>query len=130
MRAMAGLTSRKRPSYPVSPSDSPDRGRPRVAVPAPALVPCEGLGNKRQLKLRDEDKLIDITLKVAGTEIRAHKLLLASCSPYLEGLLAGNFVEAEQDVVALPELNGAAVAAVIDACYTGNQTLHKCIILI
>ena len=122
MRAMA---SRKRPSYPVSPSDSPDRGRPRVAVPAPALVPCEGLGNKRQLKLRDEDKLIDITLKVAGTEIRAHKLVLASCSPYLKGLLAGNFVEAEQDVVALPELNGAAVAAVIDACYTGTIEMTR-----
>mgnify|MGYP002835327806 CR=1 FL=1 len=94
-------------------------------MPAPALVPCEGLGNKRQLKLRDEDKLIDITLKVAGTEIRAHKLVLASCSPYLEGLLAGNFVEAEQDVVALPELNGAAVAAVIDACYTGTIEMTR-----
>ena len=116
-------SSRKRPSYPVSPTDSPAALRPRTAVNLPTLVPCTGLVNTGQLKLREQDKLIDVTLKVGdggGIEIRAHKMLLALCSPYLEGLLAGSFAEAGQDVVELQGVDGAAATVVIDACYTGT----------
>jgi hypothetical protein len=110
----------KRPSS-SSPADSPAPTRPRLAAQAPTLVPCEGLGSAGQLKLREQNKLIDVTLKVgaAGTELRAHRMVLALASPYLEGLLAGQFAESRQDTVELKDLDGAAVAGVIDACYTG-----------
>jgi hypothetical protein len=92
-------------------------------------VPCEGLGNPGCHTLREQDSLIDIVLEVGGhaggpaVSIRAHKVVLAGYSPYMEGLLAGAFCEASQDSVQLHDMDGAAVSAVVDACYTGSVSL-------
>lgn len=39
---------------------------------------------------REQDEFIDVTIECDGGEIRAHKIVLAACSPYLRGILSSD----------------------------------------
>ena len=45
---------------------------------------------------REEGKFLDITLLVGGRKIKAHKNVLVSLSPYLDGLLTSGLAESAE----------------------------------
>jgi hypothetical protein len=104
--AAASSSKRKRPSASASPAESPAKRRSTrgsggasaettVADP-PTLVPVappeEGWSGTLR-RAREDGKFIDITLLVDGRKIPAHKLVIVSHSPYLDGLLTSGLAE-------------------------------------
>lgn len=64
--------------------------------------------------------MTDVTLVSDGTEVPAHKLLLAAASDYFAAMFTGGMVEAGRDRVEIQGLDPAALKMLVDYCYTGN----------
>ena len=73
--------------------------------------------------LREENTLCDITLKVEGKAIVAHRALLASVSPFFKALFTREFKEVNQDVIEIKEVSFRGMKLVIDCCYTSRLQL-------
>lgn len=71
-------------------------------------------------RLRQEGKLLDITLDVENTKIEAHKIILATASKYWERMLTGSFRETNEGIIPLPELKAKTVTTVLEYMYTGE----------
>ena len=69
-----------------SPSSS-SSSRPSYRNPIHGSKCLEGLSSLQKL-----DALTDITLVAGGTEVKAHKNVLAACSPYFYAMFTGMFV--------------------------------------
>jgi len=67
------------------------------------------MGDKYQ-ELRESNTLCDVTLKVQGTELAAHKIILAAKSPYFKAMFTTCFSERQQSLIELDksrtEING------------------------
>lgn len=104
----AGTEGREGPCAapdPAPPICSPEaeRSRPRQAWPT---APMEGHSvshnSKRHYhdafvamsRMRQRGLLCDIVLHVAAKEIRAHKVVLASCSPYFHAMFTSKYTPA------------------------------------
>lgn len=65
---------------------------------------CTCDANKKEDKyqeLRESKTLCDVTLKVQGTEVAAHKIVLAAKSPYFRAMFTTCFSERQQSVIEL-----------------------------
>lgn len=92
------------PPPPPPPAPEAERARPRQPRPA---APMEGHSvahnSKRHYhdafvamsRMRQRGLLCDVVLRVAATEIRAHKVVLASCSPYFHAMFTSKRDERE-----------------------------------
>ncbi|MEM7313101.1 MAG: BTB/POZ domain-containing protein, partial [Planctomycetota bacterium] len=70
-------------------------------------------------EMKKEDCLTDITLSLCdGSEIRAHRVILAAGSPYFKVMFTSGFKEAKQNVIQLPSLAPDAVNTIVDMLYT------------
>ena len=75
--------------------------------------------------MRQTEDMCDITLKVEEISFKAHKLILAGCSPYFRSMFGQKkFTEADRDNVTIdPEgqlgIKAKAVGQLIDYIYTG-----------
>ena len=57
---------------------------------------------KDEMKLLwEEENLFDITLEVDGQSIQAHKVVLASHSPYFRAMFCGKFQDASNNSIEL-----------------------------
>ena len=132
--AAASGAKRKRPSFPISPSDSPAKRRSQsrgaTADPPTLVTVPPPHGSQWCVSLhaaREDDKFIDIKLLVGGRKIPAHKAVLVSFSPYLDGLLTCGLAESTQTghemAVGDESTNGRAVEAIVDLMYTGKLSL-------
>ncbi len=68
--------------------------------------------------LREEGTLCDIELQAEGKTISAHRVVLASVSPYFKALFTGGFKEANQKVINLKEVSFNGLKTIIDCCYS------------
>lgn len=87
---------------PALPARSPEAERARPRQPRPG-APMEGHSvahnSKRHYhdafvamsRMRQRGLLCDVVLRVAATEIRAHKVVLASCSPYFHAMFTSKY---------------------------------------
>jgi hypothetical protein len=140
--AAASGSTRKRRSVPATPADSPakrrtTRGSNSAATSAaaapvadpPTLVPVEGEWGTFMRSARDQGKFIDITLLVGGRKIPAHKNVLVSLSPYLDGMLTSGLAESQQggDELRIGDdsTDGRAVEAIVDCFYSGQLSLSR-----
>jgi len=64
--------------------------------------------------------LCDITLVAEGREIRAHKTVLAACSPYFASMFMSNLKERYQDVIELKNITFQSLETLISFCYTSR----------
>jgi hypothetical protein len=64
--------------------------------------------------------LSDVSLKVQGEEVRAHKLILAARSPVFERMFATSMVESTTGIVQIEDMSGLAVRRLCEFMYTGS----------
>ncbi len=58
--------------------------------------------SQKEMKLLWEDgDLFDITLEVGGQSIQAHKVFLATHSPYFKAMFCGSFIDAKKNSIEL-----------------------------
>ena len=135
---MPTTRGRKR-SLPATPAASPEkspankcaRGRGGAAAADPptlvtAAPPPQGWSYSLR-SAREAGKLVDITLIAGGCKIPAHKVVLASHSPYLNGLLTSGLAESKQGGDELKigdaDTDGRAVEALVDCMYSGQLSV-------
>uniref|UniRef100_H2R9L2 Kelch like family member 17 n=1 Tax=Pan troglodytes TaxID=9598 RepID=H2R9L2_PANTR len=127
-----------RPDPPASCSPEAERTRPRQARPA---APMEGAvqllsreghsvahNSKRHYhdafvamsRMRQRGLLCDIVLHVAAKEIRAHKVVLASCSPYFHAMFTNEMSESRQTHVTLHDIDPQALDQLVQFAYTAE----------
>ena len=75
--------------------------------------------------LRNHQELCDIVLCVGNMEIHAHRLVLASCSPYFYAMFTNNLAESKQSVVTLKGMDPKCVETLIDFAYTADITVNE-----
>ena len=67
----------------------------------------------------------DVVLDVGGEKIPAHKLILATKSPYFRALLYGEMREASQEEVTLLDIPLAPFKRVLEYAYTGKLEIEE-----
>ncbi|XP_049986000.1 kelch-like protein 17 isoform X3 [Alexandromys fortis] len=126
------------PPAPAACSPEAERARPRQARPA---APMEGAmqllsreghsvahNSKRHYhdafvamsRMRQRGLLCDIVLHVAAKEIRAHKVVLASCSPYFHAMFTNEMSESRQTHVTLHDIDPQALDQLVQFAYTAE----------
>lgn len=69
--------------------------------------------------LRKQNLLCDVTLVADSAEIPAHKMVLASCSPYFYAMFTG-FTESRADKITIQGVDGQALQLLIDYVYSAE----------
>ncbi|CAH0564270.1 unnamed protein product [Brassicogethes aeneus] len=69
--------------------------------------------------MRKQKLLCDVTLVADSVEIPAHKMVLASCSPYFCAMFS-SFEESRQDRITLQEVDHQALLLLIEYAYTSE----------
>jgi hypothetical protein len=123
---------RKRASHPPTAANSPAARRARgggaaAAAEPPTLVEVEGKWAEAMQGTREKGQFLDVTLLAGQQKIAAHKTIIVSYSPYLEGLLTSGLAESAQagDEVRVGDAStdGSAVEAIVDCFYSGKLAL-------
>lgn len=76
-------------------------------------------------KMRQKGELCDVTLIANTEEIKAHKVVLASCSPYFESMFIGEFSEPDGEPIIIDEVSEDALKAMVDFAYTSRIKLSN-----
>ncbi|XP_014271032.1 kelch-like protein 17 isoform X2 [Halyomorpha halys] len=71
-------------------------------------------------KMRHNIQMTDITLKVGDVSIHAHRIVLASTSPYFYAMFNGDMSERLSREVVLHEVDVMALQLLVDYSYTGG----------
>lgn len=75
-------------------------------------------------ELRKEGALCDIVFRVKGQEFRAHRVVVASCSPYLRAMFTCGMKESNQQEIELKEIEPYAMEAILTFAYTGEIVVN------
>lgn len=88
----------------------------------PTLPPAEGLTTESvssaMKRMRGEGKLLDVTLVAEGSQIRAHKLVLAAPSTYFATQFNGNW--SNNDTISLDDITYQILSIIVDFAYADN----------
>ncbi|XP_076848127.1 kelch-like protein 17 isoform X2 [Brachyhypopomus gauderio] len=71
-------------------------------------------------RMRQRGLLCDIVLHVASKEIKAHKVVLASCSPYFHAMFTNEMSESRQTHVTLHDMDPQALEQLVQYTYTAE----------
>ena len=71
-------------------------------------------------QLYDTQTLCDITLIAEGSQIKAHRSVLAACSPYFASMFTSNLRESQEDTIELKNITLSSLKALITFCYTSS----------
>uniref|UniRef100_A0A3B4E8K3 BTB domain-containing protein n=1 Tax=Pygocentrus nattereri TaxID=42514 RepID=A0A3B4E8K3_PYGNA len=71
-------------------------------------------------RMRQRGLLCDIVLHVANKEIKAHKVVLASCSPYFHAMFTNEMSESRQTHVTLHDIDPQALEQLVQYAYTAE----------
>ena len=71
-------------------------------------------------QLRKDGRLCDISFKIGGHTFIAHRVVLASVSPYLRAMFTCGMRESSQHEIELRDIEPQAMAALIEYAYTGK----------
>ncbi|KPP57561.1 hypothetical protein Z043_124701, partial [Scleropages formosus] len=71
-------------------------------------------------RMRQRGLLCDIVLHVASKEIKAHKVVLASCSPYFHAMFTNEMSESRQTHVTLHDIDPQALEQLVQYAYTAE----------
>lgn len=68
--------------------------------------------------MRRDQQLCDVLIEVDGGRLPAHRVVLASLSPYFKAMFTSNLAESRQDTVQLKGVDYDSLAALINYAYT------------
>ncbi|XP_059820839.1 kelch-like protein 2 isoform X3 [Hypanus sabinus] len=71
-------------------------------------------------ELRSQNLLCDVTLVAEDTEIPAHRVVLAACSPYFHAMFTGEMSESKAKRVRIKEVDKWTLNILIDYVYTAE----------
>lgn len=71
-------------------------------------------------QLRKEGQLCDVTFRIGGDTFTAHRVVVASVSPYLRAMFTCGMKESSQDEIELRDIEPQAMSALINYAYTGE----------
>ncbi|GJQ83409.1 hypothetical protein Trydic_g14191 [Trypoxylus dichotomus] len=71
-------------------------------------------------KMKQHGQLCDVTLKVGLETFKAHRVILASVSPYFFAMFNGNMKEHSSTEVILHDIDPTAIEMLLDFSYTGQ----------
>ncbi|XP_019853495.1 PREDICTED: kelch-like protein 2 [Amphimedon queenslandica] len=71
-------------------------------------------------QLRRDNQLLDIRFRIGDHAFSAHRVVLASCSPYLRAMFTCGMKESTQDEIMLRDIEPQAMELLIDFAYTGE----------
>ncbi|MBN3307339.1 KLH17 protein, partial [Amia calva] len=71
-------------------------------------------------RMRQRGLLCDIVLHVGSKEIKAHKVVLASCSPYFHAMFTNEMSESRQTHVTLHDIDPQALEQLVQYAYTAE----------
>ncbi|KAK6048285.1 BTB/POZ domain protein, partial [Cooperia oncophora] len=66
------------------------------------------------------DVLCDVTLVAEGTRIKAHRIVLSTCSDYFKAMFTNNMAEIRKEEIEMVNVESGALIALIDFCYSGR----------
>lgn len=72
-------------------------------------------------QMLDDQAFVDCTLACEGRLIKAHKMILAACSPYLHTILEEN--TSKHPIIFLPHLKYTDIRALVDYMYCGEVNI-------
>lgn len=75
--------------------------------------------------MRAHRDLCDIMIHVGNRTIHAHKLVLASCSPYFRAMFTSEMIECKQTEIKIQDVDEDALATLIDFCYTAQIVIEE-----
>lgn len=76
-------------------------------------------------RMKNRDELCDVELIVDGNRLRAHKLILASFSPYFHAMFTGQLAESQTNTVTLHDINFEALKILVDYTYTSVIDINQ-----
>ena len=96
-------------------------------------IPVPPYKNKEHFKrafcvlsnMRQQNMLADVSVVAGNREIRAHRAILASASPYFYAMFTGDLSESRQEVVTLKEVDPNALELLIEYCYTAEVPVNE-----
>lgn len=71
-------------------------------------------------QLRKEQQLLDVRFRIGDHTFTAHRVVLASCSPYLRAMFTCGMKESSQEEIVLRDIEPLAMELLIDFAYTGQ----------
>ena len=71
-------------------------------------------------QLRKEEQLCDITFRIGSHTFIAHRVVVASVSPYLRAMFTCGMKESSQEEIELRDIEPQAMASLIEYAYTGE----------
>lgn len=76
-------------------------------------------------ELRQSNQLCDVVLRTGDVKIQAHKVVLASCSPYFRAMFTSNLSEKEKTEIELKSVDAMALNTLVDFAYTGELFISQ-----
>lgn len=76
-------------------------------------------------QFRRKGELCDATLLVNDTELKAHRVVLASCSQYFESMFIGEFAEPVDEPIVIEEVSDDTLQTMVDFAYTSRIKLTE-----
>ncbi|KAI9563080.1 hypothetical protein GHT06_010537 [Daphnia sinensis] len=76
------------------------------------------------LNLWKTKMLSDVTFRCHGKEIKAHVMILASCSPVLAAMFNNDFKESQERIVEIKDFTPAIFSRLLCFMYTGDASLE------
>ncbi|EEB10627.1 broad-complex core-protein, putative [Pediculus humanus corporis] len=73
--------------------------------------------------LKEDEDFVDVTLSCYGQSIKAHKVVLSACSPYLKSIFKEH--PCKHPVIILDNLSYKNLEAVIQFVYTGQVYVEQ-----
>lgn len=92
----------------------------KVVIPPYRSPECHNKSFQVMNTLREQNQLCDVLLKAAGSEIPAHRVVLASSSPYFFAMFTGELSESRQTVVTMREIDSRALELLVQYVYTAE----------
>ena len=85
------------------------QGEEKIVIPPYRSPECHNKSFQVMNTLREQNQLCDVLLKAADNEIPAHRVVLASSSPYFFAMFTGELSESRQTVTLHGDLSSGIV---------------------